>query len=218
MTLVNNNAWPVAGLRERKRNETLRRITDAGMCLFIEQGIDATTVDEIAAAAGISRRTFFHYFPSKDDILLSLQQGMGGMIAERVRLGDGSVSPLELIRTAVIATCAEVPADDMVKIDRLMKASPAVQARKQASYVEHERTLLAALRDRWPDPSREIGLRLVAMLAIGAIRLATEALGQIGEQRTLVELLGANFDALSHELTGELPLHRAKPQLKRKTS
>ncbi|MFD1034791.1 TetR/AcrR family transcriptional regulator [Sphingomonas hankookensis] len=199
---MKKDAQPVAGLRQRKRDETLRRITDAGMCLFIEKGIDATTVDEIAAAAGISRRTFFHYLPSKDDILLSLQHSMGGLIAERVRHGDSAASPLESIRAAVIATCAEVPADDMVKIDRLMKASPAVQARKQASYVEHERTLFMALRDRWPDPERETGLRLVALLAIGAIRVATEALGQDGEERSLVELLDAAFDALGKELIG----------------
>jgi AcrR family transcriptional regulator len=191
----------VPGLRERKRQETLRRITDAGICLFIEQGIDATTLDEIAAAAGISRRTFFHYFRSKDDILLSLQNGMGEMIAERVRQAGDAVSPFDAIRASVIAVCAEVPTDDMVAIDRLMRSSPAVQARKQASYVEHERTLLAALRLRWPDPAREMALRVVAMLAIGAIRLATEALGQEDEKRSLIELLHAAFDAL----TGELP-------------
>lgn len=46
------------------------------------------------------------------------------MIAERVRHGDATVSPLELIRAALIATCAEVTADDVMKIDRLTKASP----------------------------------------------------------------------------------------------
>lgn len=190
------------GLRERKKQETLRRITDAGICLFIEKGIDATTLDEIAAMAGISRRTFFHYFKSKDDILLSLQSGMGEMIAERVRQADAAASPLETIRDSVIAVCAEVPTDDMLAIDRLMRSSPAVQARKQASYVEHERALFTALSTRWPDPAREIGLRLVAMLAIGAIRLATEALGREDEKRTLVELLAAAFDALTDELSG----------------
>lgn len=65
------------GLRERKRRETRQRISDAGLRLFGRQGFDATTVDAIAAEAGISRRTFFHYFNSKDDILLSLQTGLG---------------------------------------------------------------------------------------------------------------------------------------------
>jgi len=190
------------GLRERKRRETLRRITDAGICLFVEKGIDATTLDEIATLAGISRRTFFHYFKSKDDILLSLQNGMGAMIADRIRRASQAVTPLQAIRDAVVATCAEVPADDMIAIDRLMRSSAAVQARKQASYVEHERVLFAALCDRWPDPARAMALRLVALLAIGAVRLATETLGQDGERRTLVELLDTAFDALQSELSG----------------
>jgi AcrR family transcriptional regulator len=196
------------GLRERKRQETLRRITDAGICLFIDKGIDATTIDEIASKAGISRRTFFHYFVSKDDILLSLQKGMGETIAARVRHAGDTLSPIDAIRDAVIGVCAEVPADDMVAIDRLMRSSPTVQARKQASYVEHERTLFAALRERWPEPAREMALRLVAMLAIGAIRLATENLGLKGEQRSLTELLEVAFDALTDELSGARPADR----------
>jgi AcrR family transcriptional regulator len=201
MTVAENNIPSTPGLRERKRQETLRRITDAGICLFIEKGIDATTLDEIAAMAGISRRTFFHYLKSKDDILISLQKGMGEMIAEQIREADEGASPLEAVRASVIGVCAEVPTDDLVAIDRLMRSSPAVQARKQASYVEQEGLLFAALSARWPDPARAMALRLVAMLAIGAIRLATESMSQEGEQRALVELLNASFDALMSELT-----------------
>jgi AcrR family transcriptional regulator len=200
MTVAKNNTSSTPGLRARKRQETLRRITDAGICLFIEKGIDATTLDEIAAMAGISRRTFFHYFKSKDDILISLQKGMGEMIAEQIRQADEGASPLEAVHASVIGVCAEVPTDDLVAIDRLMRSSPAVQARKQASYVEQEGLLFAALSARWPDPARRMALRLVAMLAIGAIRLATEAMSQEGERRSLIELLNAAFDALTCEL------------------
>ncbi len=190
------------GLRARKRQATLRRITEAGIGLFIEKGVDATTLDEIAAAAGIARRTFFHYFRSKDDILLSLQSGMGEMIAARVREASDTTRPLDAIREAVLAVCGAVPADEMVAIDRLMRSSPAVQARKQASYVEHERILFDALRDRWPDPERETALRLVAMLAIGAIRISAEALSRDEGKRSLVELLDDAFEALVTELAG----------------
>jgi AcrR family transcriptional regulator len=203
MSIDDHSSMP--GVRERKKQETLRRITDAGICLFIEKGIDATTVDEIAVMAGISRRTFFHYFKSKDDILLSLQSGMGELIAQRVRQAKVNSTPLDAIRAAVIAVCADVPADDMIALDRLMRSSPAVQARKQASYIEHERTLFASLRERWPDPARETALRLVAMLAIGAIRLATEAVGQEDEKRTIIELLDMTFDALISEPLGGRP-------------
>ena len=65
------------GLREEKRQQTLKRITQTALGLFARHGYEATTLDMIAADAGISRRTFFHYFKSKDDILLSQQAGLG---------------------------------------------------------------------------------------------------------------------------------------------
>lgn len=193
------NAAP-EGLRERKRRETLKRITDAGMCLFIEKGYEATTLDDIAAEAGISRRTFFYYFKSKDDILLSLQSGMGDMIVDALQHAPRDRRPLDAIRDAIVTVCAAVPADDMIAIDRLMRSSEAVQARKQASYIQHERALFAALRERWPEPERETGLRLVAMLAIGATRLASDALSREGGKRPLTELLHEAFDALESEI------------------
>ena len=193
------NAAP-EGLRERKRRETLKRITEAGMCLFIEKGYEATTLDDIAAEAGISRRTFFYYFKSKDDILLSLQSGMGDMIVDALQHAPRDKRPLDAIRDAIVKVCAAVPADDMIAIDRLMRSSEAVQARKQASYIQHERALFAALRERWPEPERETGLRLVAMLAIGATRLASDALSREGGKRPLTELLHEAFDALESEI------------------
>lgn len=191
---------PVDGLRERKRRETLQRITDAGMALFIAKGYEATTIDEIAVAAGISRRTFFYYFKSKDDILLSLQSGMGAMIADAVRRAPDTMRPFDAIREAVVVVCASVPTDDMIVIDRLMRSSEAVQARKQASYVQHEQALLAALRERWPERQSEMALRLVAMLAIGAIRLSTETFHSEGGQRPIEAVLLEAFDALEAEI------------------
>ncbi len=63
------------GLRERKRRETLHRIAEQGLKLFLSNGYEATTLDAIAEAAGISRRTFFYYFKSKEEILLAWQDG-----------------------------------------------------------------------------------------------------------------------------------------------
>lgn len=191
---------PTEGLRQRKRRETLQRITDAGICLFIDKGYEATTIDEITAAAGISRRTFFYYFKSKDDILLSLQSGMGAMIADAVRSAPEGKRPLDAIRDAAVAICASVPTDDMIIIDRLMRSSDAVQARKQVSYVQHEQSLFAALRERWPERSSEMALRLVAMVAIGAIRLSTEIFNAEGGSRPIEAVLREAFGALELEI------------------
>jgi AcrR family transcriptional regulator len=188
-----------ASLRERKRRETRRRVTDAGMCLFLEKGYDATTLDEIAAAAGISRRAFFHHFESKDEILLSMQSGMGDMIVAALDDEAANKRPLDAVRDAVMKVCAAIPTEDMIAIDRLMRTNAAVQARKQASYVQHEQTLFAALRRRWPAPERETGLRLVAMLSLGAVRLAFDTLSREGGRRPISDLLHEAFDALRAE-------------------
>lgn len=185
-----------SGLRARKQRETAQRITQAGLRLFLDHGYDATTLDAIAAAAGISRRTFFHYFKSKDDILLSLQSGMGEGIAAAVRNAPPDRRPLDAIRRAITDAVAAFPSDEMIRIDRLMRSNPSVQARKQASYVEHELTLFAALRERWPDPDQELSLRLTALAAIGALRLSTERFSREGGATDLVTLLDAAFDAL----------------------
>lgn len=198
-------ALPLSGVRERKRRETLRRITDAGVCLFIEKGFDGTTVEEIAASAGISRRTFFHYFESKDDILLSLQSNIGEMFAAEVRRAPLGSSPFELVRDAALSVCASIPGDDMLAIDRLMRGSASVQARKQASYRRQEEALFSALRNRWPEPARETRLRVLAMVAVGATRLASEAFNQEGGARPFDEVLRGAFDALTAEFTTTAP-------------
>ena len=188
------------GLRARKRRETLQRITDAGMGLFLRKGYEATTLDDIATAAGISRRTFFYYFKSKDEILLSLQSGLGEAIVAALRRQPADTRPLQAVREAMIAVCAPFPVDDMVVIDRLMRASEVVQARKQASYVQQERMVFEALCEKWPQPGRETALRVVAMLAIGALRLSADALNREAGRRSFVDLLNEAFDALEGEI------------------
>jgi AcrR family transcriptional regulator len=188
------------GLRERKRRETAQRIADAGLRLFIANGYDATTLDAIAAEAGISRRTFFYYFKSKDEILLSLMDGADEMIAAALRDEPSTKRPLEAARDALVRICARYPADEMIIIDRLMRSSEAVQARKQANYVRQEKALFAALCEKWPGPEANNRLQLIAMMSIGAMRLSLETLYREEGKRPLPVIVIETFATLETEI------------------
>ncbi len=64
-----NAPRPAGGLRDRKKDETRQALRAAAHRLFAEKGFSRTTIDDIADAADVSRRTFFRYFDSKDDLL-----------------------------------------------------------------------------------------------------------------------------------------------------
>lgn len=184
-----------SGLREQKRKQTHARITEAGLRLFRAQGYEATTLDAIAAEAGISRRTFFHYFKSKDDILLSLQSGPGEALAAALAARHEGLTPFAAVRGAMLALVAQYPPDELIALDRLMRSSEAIQARKQASYARDEALVLEALRTHWPEKS-DTHLRMVAMLAIGVSRVALDAWNKDGGRRPLADFLAEGFDAI----------------------
>ena len=72
-------------LRERNRRRTRADIAGAALTLFEEQGYERTTVDQIAAAAGVSSATFFRYFAAKEDVLFNDEDEAAAALVSRVR-------------------------------------------------------------------------------------------------------------------------------------
>ena len=69
-------------IRERTRRLAQTELTSVAQDLFLEHGYEQTTVDQIAAAAGMSKRTFFRYFPSKDDLVIGKYDLFGDRMAD----------------------------------------------------------------------------------------------------------------------------------------
>lgn len=183
------------GVREKKRRETRQRIVDAGLKLFGTNGYEATTLDAIAAEAGISRRTFFHYFKSKDEILISMQAGLGEQLSAALRAQPADRRPLAALRAAMLGLVAPFSPESLLAIDRLMRSSETVQARKQASYIRDEAMVFTALREHWPDET-EPQMRLLASFAIATVRLSLDTFSREEGRRSLATLLEESFDAL----------------------
>jgi AcrR family transcriptional regulator len=188
------------GLRERKRRQTRQRIAEVGVKSFLAKGYEATTLDDIAAAAGISRRTFFHYFKSKDEILLAQIGSYADSIRISVIESATAGEPLDVARAALLKVVNGFHEPQMIAIARLMRESGALRNRRNASYLLFEQTLHEGLRELWPGKERRDRLRLAAMIAIGVLRLSTETWLQQDGKRPLATCFQETFENLRAEI------------------
>ena len=185
------------GLRERKRRETRQRIAETGLRLFLANGYENTSLDTIAAEAGISRRTFFSYFKSKEDILFVWQSGGWSVVREDLRNVSPDEHPLDAVRDVFMRHLGHYTNNDMRTIDRLLRSSESLHARKQAFYEEQEQALFVTLCEVWRHPQRRPALRMVAMACIGVVRLSLEAWSQQDTtNQSLADVLQEGFESL----------------------
>ncbi|THF56539.1 TetR family transcriptional regulator [Pseudothauera rhizosphaerae] len=161
------------GRRERKRRETRARIADAAITLFLRKGFTAVTVDEIAEAADVSKRTFFDYFPAKEDVVIAWQDKFTGPLTEAVAAGPQSEAPVQAVERAMLDALGKTATPESFAIHALVQGTPALAAREQHKYVLLETRLFEALHARYPQEN-PLGLRLLAMVVIGALRIGTE--------------------------------------------
>ncbi|MDV9200806.1 TetR/AcrR family transcriptional regulator, partial [Streptomyces sp. Wh19] len=125
---------PQPGLRERKKLRTRIAIRQAAYRLIAEQGYEATTVEQIAAAAEVSPSTVFRYFPAKEDIVLTDEYD--GVLAAALRGRPAGEPPLESLRHVLAEVLAEFLAtgeQELRQRTRLMVEVPAVRARTAGS-------------------------------------------------------------------------------------
>jgi AcrR family transcriptional regulator len=168
---------PAAGLRQRKKERTRRAIVDAALDLFETRGYADTTVDDIAAAAEVSPRTFFRYFTAKDEAVFE----NAGALLEHFRALLDSRPAAEPLLVSLREIGQALLAHEMVDEARLRRllalvaAEPALRARYNGllDTIEGELTVWAA--GRLGVPSSDLRPRLVAATVLAARRVATEA-------------------------------------------
>ena len=86
------------GLRERKKAETRDALASAALRLADELGPDRVTVDEIAAAAGVSPRTFFNYFASKEDAIVGSTESSTSRVVQELASRPVGEGPIDALR------------------------------------------------------------------------------------------------------------------------
>jgi AcrR family transcriptional regulator len=162
------------GLRARKREETLARITQEALRLFVKRGFEAVTLDEIAQAAGISRRTFFHYFASKEDLAFAWLDASTGAMVAAVADRPAGEPPLAMALHAILACMTPMPRAQAFALARLINETPVLRDRSQSKYGRLETALAGAIAARQGLKKDDLKVRLAAMTAAGTLRVASQ--------------------------------------------
>jgi AcrR family transcriptional regulator len=166
---------PSSGLRERKRAQIHARIQAEAMRLFLERGFDGTTLDDVAHAAGVSRRSLFHYFGSKEEIVFSTKADFPDLIAQAVGLRPAGEPLLDMVENALLSMATRYRSTQTRDFARLIRDTPALRAGDQAKYEQVEQVLANALADRKGLARSDIACRVTAASAIGILKLAVGA-------------------------------------------
>ncbi|MBO0609099.1 TetR/AcrR family transcriptional regulator [Myceligenerans salitolerans] len=137
-------------LRERTRRAVHQEIAGSAMRLFLEQGFEATTVDQIAAATGISRRSFFRYFATKEDVVLGELVGRGHAIASELAARPAEEPPWTALRAALVRfrDTRTPDTESELRLGEMLYATPTLRARHLEKQLAWQDLLVPVLADR----------------------------------------------------------------------
>ncbi|MEV4491070.1 TetR family transcriptional regulator [Micromonospora coxensis] len=163
------------GLRERKKERTRQALISAALELFAQRGYDATTVADIAAGADVSTRTFFSYFPSKEEILFADTEerlALAFAVIDERRPGDGPVDVLLRAMTVVFERAEQFGQvfDRAVPVRiRLVFTVPSVQGMALRRLLSAQRRLADRLHAAFPDRLDRVEAAAVVGALVGAV-------------------------------------------------
>ncbi|MCU0482937.1 MAG: TetR family transcriptional regulator [Chloroflexi bacterium] len=187
---------PPLGLRERKKVETRLALARAAMRLFEERGFAATTVDDIAAAANVSRRTFFRYFATKEEVFIVDPQGK--LDALHVALADGPPGEptIAALRRGIVALAAAYFDPDLLQAEyRVAYREPGIAAAALAYQVRWEDALAQEVAtDLGVDIDRDPRPRIVAHTTVAIMSAGVAAWFKDGGSGDLVQVVATTFD------------------------
>lgn len=202
---------PILGLRERKKQRTRATLIDAAIELCERQGFDHTTVDQIAAIADVSPRTFSRYFATKDAIALALVDEVLDRTAielDRQPLDIGHFeallhSYLTMANASKVAPAGELSAERVMCIARIIVSSPTL---RQSSLEYRGNSLDTALAKRMGAGLDDRKVKL--MSAVWGSILMT-ALTNLGDQdldwtQLSIDIVTDQLEATYAEFTGEI--------------
>ena len=191
-------------LRDNKKERTRTALRAAAYRLFREKGFDDTTVDQIAAEAGVSRTTFFRYYPTKEAVVFGRARDFGDALRKLIVERPRHENPLQAFEGALVGLARETVDEQMVEearsLEALLEANPALR-RRHGEHVQEQIGLVAeALADR-DGRSVDVEHRVAAGVGLVVSQAVRERWHAGGLEADAAALLEETF-ALVRELAG----------------
>ncbi|GAA1871073.1 TetR family transcriptional regulator [Pseudonocardia ailaonensis] len=178
-------------LWERTRRTVRDDIAAAAMALFEEQGFESTTMDEIAARAGVSRRSLFRYFGTKEDIVLRSLTATGEIVAELLRARPAAEGPWEALQAVADEMVAEDTWSDEreLAVGRTCLSTPSLRARRSEKHQSWSELLVPLLARRPASaPVGEVAATAILAAGMACLDIATDRWVDGGATTPLPEL------------------------------
>ena len=209
---------PRESLRERKKLATRRSLRRITLDLIAERGFAHVTVEDIAAAAEVSPRTFFNYFPSKEAALFGADPDRVAALRDRLVHQAPGAPVLDVLRAVMVSDAQRVadelgelggdPADWLRRIKEA-RTDPHLRAAHAAQMAMVERAVTEGLAERLgTDPERDPYPGLLAATAAGVLRASITFWAGSGGTVPLDQLVDLAFQALADGLPGDCALRQ----------
>jgi AcrR family transcriptional regulator len=184
--------------RDRKKLRTKQQLIKAAVELFSERGFDSVTVEEIAERAWVSERTFFRYFPSKEDVLWPDSTEQLAMFQAAIVARPDTERPLEAVQNAMLELAGLMEVDTAFPVARagIVADTPGLMARDMLEYSHWEHTVCDAIRQRTGAAEDDVAPKMAAVVAGGALRVAFERWTADGATGDLREMISGAFAAV----------------------
>jgi AcrR family transcriptional regulator len=182
--------------RDAHKLKTRTTLRDAALELFLAQGYDATTTEQVADKAGVSTRTFFRYFDAKDEVLFSGQRFWSETMADVIKGQPAELRPMDAMCESLVHLAKGVSREALVRFERIVSSSVTLIGRAAVQQIENVARIADGLAARKSLDAPDLECRIMASVGLMLYREAVVDIRDGARKADIESLIREKFATL----------------------